>query len=272
MATVSEITRALAELTQPEEAPEWDPVGLQLGDPDAQVGSVAVCHEVNEEVVARLEEQPVDLLVTYHPLLFTPVNRLVTGRSAQARAYRLIRAGISLVVTHTDFDMAEGGTADSLAKVYQLLDVSPFGGDHVSPFGGDDVSPLGGAEESRVPPIGRVGDFDGSLGVLDAMTADAFGSNGLRVSGDRRTELEKLAVVPGSGASFIEAAAEVADALVTGDVSHHRAVRALDLGLAIVDPGHVATERPGMEALVRMVSEISDVTHDLTGIDPTTWS
>lgn len=254
--TVSEITRALADLTQPEQAAEWDPVGLQLGDPGAQVETVGVCHEVTEEVVEQLEQHPVDLLVTYHPLLFTPVNKLVSGRSAQARAYRLIRAGTSLVVTHTDFDMAEGGTADALARVYRLLDVAPFGGD----------------EESGMPAIGRVGDFEGSLGVLDAMTADAFGSNGLRVSGDRHTQLERVAVVPGSGGSFIDAAAEVADALVTGDVSHHQAVRALDLGLAIVDPGHIATERPGMKALVEMVSQVAEVTRDLTKIDPTTWS
>lgn len=254
--TVSEITKALSLFTQPETAAEWDPVGLQLGDPDAQVETVAVCHEVTEEVVDRLEEQPVDLLVTYHPLLFTPVNRLVSGRSAQARAYRLIRAGTALLVTHTDFDMAEGGTADSLARVYGLLDVKPFGED----------------EESGLPAIGRFGEFEGSLGVLDAMTADAFGSNGLRVSGDRHARLQRVAVVPGSGGSLIDAAAEVADALVTGDVSHHQAVRALDLGLAIVDPGHISTERPGMKALVRMVGEVADVTRDLTGIDPTTWS
>lgn len=256
MATVSELTRALAELTQPENAAVWDPVGLQLGDPDAPVGTVAVCHEVTEEVVSLLEEDPVDLLVTYHPLLFTPVNRLVSGRSAQARAYRLIRAGVNLVVTHTDFDVAKGGAADALARVYDLLDVADFGGD----------------EETGVPPIGRVGHFEGSLGVLDAMTADAFGSNGLRLSGDRYTELENVAVVPGSGADFIEAAAAVADALVTGDVPHHRAVLALDLGLAIVDPGHVATERPGMKALVGVVNEVFTVTRDLTSLDPTTWS
>ena len=256
VATVSELTRALAELTQPENAAGWDPVGLQLGDPDANVESVAVCHEVTEEVVSLLEEAPVDLLVTYHPLLFTPVNRLVSGRSAQARAYRLIKAGVNLVVTHTDFDMAQGGAADALARVYDLLDVTAFGGD----------------EEADVPPIGRVGHFEGNLGVLDAMTADTFGSNGLRVSGDRHTALENVAVVPGSGADFIDAAATVADALVTGDVPHHRAVRALDLGLAIVDPGHVATERPGMKALVAVVGQVAPVTRDLTSIDPTTWS
>lgn len=231
-------------------------MGLQLGDLTARVETVAVCHEVNEAVVAILEGEPVDLLITYHPLLFMPVNRLTSGRSAEARALRLIKQGINLVVAHTDFDAAPGGAADALAAVYQLRNVTAFGGD----------------EDSGFPAIGRVGEFEGTLGVLDARTVDAFGPNGLRLSGDRHTELDRVAVVPGSGADLIEAAVEVADALVTGDVPHHRAVRALDLGLAIVDPGHIATERPGMKALVRLVGEIATVTSDLTKIDPTTWS
>lgn len=255
VATVSEFTRSLAERTKPEVAASWDPVGLQLGDPEAEVGTVAVCHEVTEEVVTRLEDEPVDLLVTYHPLLFIPTNRLVSGRSAEARAFRLIRAGVSLLVTHTDFDAMEGGTADALARIYRLRNVVPFGAD----------------EETGAPAIGRVGEFDGNLGVLDAITSDAFGSNGLRISGDRDSDLQKVAVVPGSGSEFISEAAEVADALVTGDVSHHRAVRAADLGLAIVDPGHIATERPGMRALASLIGEMTDDVRDLTGIDPTTW-
>lgn len=254
--SVSEFTLSLADKTRSDRAAPWDPVGLQLGDPAAEIETVAVCHEVTEEVVARLEELPVDLLVTYHPLLFAPTNRLVDGRSAESRARRLIRLGVNLVVTHTDFDMVEGGAADSLAAVFGLREVLPFGED----------------EERGLLSIGRVGEFEGTLSVLDAMSSDAFGSNGLRVSGDRRWRLERVAVVPGSGAEFVEAAAELADALVTGDVSHHRAVRAADLGLAIVDPGHVATERPGMRALVDLVAEIFPVTQDLTGIDPTTWS
>lgn len=246
----------LADRTKPEVASSWDPVGLQLGDPETEIGTVAVCHEVTEEVVARLEDRPVDLLVTYHPLLFSPTNRLVSGRSAEARAFRLIRAGVSLLVTHTDFDAMQGGTADALAKIYRLRRVVAFGVD----------------EESGVPAIGRVGEFDGNLGVLDAMTSDAFGSNGLRISGDRDVQLERVAVLPGSGSGFIDEAAEIADALVTGDVSHHRAVRAMDLGLAIVDPGHIATERPGMRALVSLIGEIADDVRDLTVLDPTTWS
>lgn len=254
--TVAEIAQAIAERTHPEATPDWDPVGLQLGDPETEVDSIAVCHEVTDDVVAHLVGAPVDLLVTYHPLLFTPTNRILAGRSAGARSYRLISAGITLLVTHTDFDAAPGGMAESLASFFELRDIQEFGGD----------------EASNLAAIGRWGHFEGSLGTIDAMLTDVFGPIGMRITGDRRTQVDTVAVVPGSGESFIEAAAEVAQVLVTGDVSHHRAVTARDLGLAIADPGHVATERPGMTALLTLVAETSglDVV-DLTGIDPQTW-
>jgi dinuclear metal center YbgI/SA1388 family protein len=255
--TVQEIAESLAVRTRRDRAAEWDPVGLQLGDPEARVGAVAVCHEVNDEVLALVEASPPDLLVTYHPLLFTATTRLLAGRSAGARAYRLISQGVNLLVTHTDFDAAPGGAADALATFFGLLYVQSFGGD----------------PETGVPPIGRYGSFEGSLATIDAMLSDAFGPMGLRISGDdREAVVPTVAVVPGSGSDFIPAAAEVAGVLVTGDVGHHRAVAARDLGLDIVDPGHTATERPGMMALVSLVAEVAGVTVvDLTGVDPQTW-
>ncbi len=254
--SVNDIAVALAARTRPEETPDWDPAGLQLGDPDAPVSTVGVCHEVTEQVVARVEERPVDLLVSYHPLLFAPTNRLLAGRSAGARSYRLIRAGVDLLITHTDFDSAPGGTADALAAFFHLRDVRPFGEDAAS----------------GLPAIGRVGEFEGTIGTIDAMLANEFGPTGLRVSGDRGRAVTAVAVVPGSGSSLIDEAAELADVLVTGDVSHHRTVAAADLGLAIVDPGHIVTERPGMKALVEMVREVADAdVVDLTDIDPRTW-
>lgn len=253
--TVADVAGALAERTRPERAASWDPVGVQLGDPESTVKTVGVCHEVTEEILSLIVADPVDLLVTYHPLLFTPTNRLVAGRSAESRALRLIRADVCLLVTHTDFDAAPGGTADTLAHVFGLLDIQPFGCD----------------EESGLADIGRVGERDTTVGALDAMASDVFGHTGLRVTGDRQRRIGRVAVVPGSGAGFVEPAAEVADALVTGDVPHHGTVLASDLGLAVIDPGHAATERPGMTALVDLVGQIIPVTHDLTDLDPTTW-
>lgn len=216
---------------------------------------VGVCHEVTESVVAAIEKEKVDLLVTYHPLLFHPVTRLVAGRSPTARAFRLVRAGTALLVTHTDFDAAPGGTADALAVRLRLRDIEPFGGD----------------EPEGVPPIGRLGVFGETLQTLRARVTDTLGSNGLRVSGDPDRVLDRVVVVPGSGADFVEQAGLVADAIVTGDVSHHRTVAALDLDLAVVDPGHIATERPGMIALVALVADVVPELMDLTDLDPETW-
>ena len=254
--TVAAIAASLAEKTKPQLAASWDPVGLQLGDPEAAVAKIGVCHEVTEPVIESLRGEPVDLLVTYHPLLFAKTNRVVAGRSAEARAFTLIQLGVSLLVAHTDFDAAPGGMADSLAAVFKLRDVEAFGGD----------------DEAGEPAIGRIGVFEGTLAVVDAMAADTFGSSGLRVSGDPDRQIERLAVVPGSGSSFIEAAARVADALVTGDVGHHRVVAARDLHLDIIDPGHTATERPGIGSLVQMVMASTDLeVTDLTDFDPQTW-
>ncbi len=255
MKTVAEVVAEMATRTRPENAAEWDPVGLQLGDPRKELSTVGICHEVTEAVVSAVESAPVDLLVSYHPLLFAPTRRVVAGRSAEARAFRLIRAGVALLVAHTDWDAAPGGAAESLADAIGLGDVRSFGG---------------GEEEVA---IGRVGKLTGTLAVVDARISDLLGASGLRVHGDRTAQISSVAVVPGSGASFIEAAAEVADVLVTGDVPHHRAVRALDLGLAIVDPGHTATERPGIAALYDLVASIDGVEAvDWTEFDPKTWS
>ncbi|MGH8959019.1 MAG: Nif3-like dinuclear metal center hexameric protein [Acidimicrobiia bacterium] len=107
-------------------AAAWDPYGLQLGDPGAEVRRLGVCHEVTSEVLERASD--VDLLITYHPLLFKPLNRLLAGPGPQGRAHQLIRSGVNLAVVHTAWDAAEGGTSDALGAMVGLSEVEAFGG------------------------------------------------------------------------------------------------------------------------------------------------
>ena len=255
--SVADVLASLAETIRPETAAHWDPVGLQIGDPEAGVELIGVCHEVTEDVVLAIEAAPVDLLITYHPLLFAPVNRLLDGRSPVARAMRLLRAEVNVVVVHTDFDAAPGGAADSLADALGL----------------DDTVPFGANEYEGLPDVGRVGSHRGSLGDLAHLVAQSLGSSSQRVSGDTSHAVHRVAVVPGSGSDLITQASQLADALITGDVSHHKAVAALDAGLSVIDPGHIATERPGLASLVTMTRSLEDVeVVDLTHLDPQTWA
>jgi dinuclear metal center YbgI/SA1388 family protein len=76
----------------------------------------------------------------------------------------------------------------------------------------------------------------------------ALGLAHLRVAGPTEREVATVAVCGGSGASLLTAAAG-ADVFVTGDVKYHEALEAADIGLALVDAGHFATERPVVEAV-----------------------
>lgn len=93
-----------------------------------------------------------------------------------------------------------------------------------------------------------------------------------RVAGAGIKEISSVAVVPGSGGSFIAAVAGSVDVIVTGDVNHHTAQAALSKGTAIVDCGHAPSERPGMAGLVAAVGDLGCETVDLTTINTDPWS
>lgn len=121
--------------------------------------------------------------------------------------------------------------------------------------------------------VGRVGRLakSSSLDDFSEGVGTALDSS-VRFAGKAATRVERVAVVPGSGSSLIGAAAQAGvDVLVTGDVSHHRAVEALSSGLAIVDAGHAATERPGIGKLYSLVTKLFDDVVDLTDHDPSPW-
>lgn len=67
---------------------------------------------------------------------------------------------------------------------------------------------------------------------------------------DAGTPVERVGVCPGSGASLVEAAiADGCTCFVTGEMSHHEALAALDAGCNVVLAGHTNTERPYMPTL-----------------------
>lgn len=352
VAQILEVVDTVAPLAR---AAGWDPVGLQLGDPSASAGRVGVCHEVTPEVVAAATAADLDVLISYHPLLFRPTTRIVAGSGPAGRAYELLRRGVAVIVVHTAADANAGGCADSLAEILGLADVRPFAplwpadaskiitfvpaadvgrvrdamaatgagvigrysscsfetsgrgsfvpGDGAAPVAGvvghmshedevrlEMIAPAGRvdaavaalvsahpydeaaydvvATRSNAGFLGRYGALTTTVDSLAELVADRLGSTP-RVAG--AGEVTSVAVIPGSGGDFVEAAASVADVVVTGDVSHHRARAALDHGCAVIDPGHAATERPGVASLyASLAAELGSVV-DLTEVPASPW-
>lgn len=230
-----------------------DPVGLQLGGADRDAGKVAVCHEVSDAVVDRAIALRIRTLISYHPLLFVPTTALVDGQSAEGRALRIAEAGMSLVVVHTAMDVAQPGTGDALLSALGFRTSGSFGRHN------DDDQ-----------PIGRTALLDTPLSAAEIVTSVEKVTGRPTRAALTEATITTVAVLPGSGAFAIEQAAPIADVLITGDVSHHRAGRAIELGLMIVDAGHAATERPGVASLYDAVYEhVHDA--ELIDDDPTPW-
>lgn len=98
--------------------------------------------------------------------------------------------------------------------------------------------------------FGRLSDRR-TLAELAGMVKTALNVPWVRVAGDPGQRVSKVAVVPGSAGSFVgKAAFAGAEVLVGGDLDYHEVREALDAGMAVIDPGHYASEVLALPSLV----------------------
>lgn len=73
MPRVADITDYLESIAPRCWAFDWDPVGLQIGSPDAPADRILVALDVNQTSLALAEERDSQLLVIHHPLIWKPI-------------------------------------------------------------------------------------------------------------------------------------------------------------------------------------------------------
>lgn len=117
-----------------------------------------------------------------------------------------------------------------------------------------DVYPL------RAPPgpgEGRVGELPAPVPLLDLarQVRSLLPTTGMQVVGDDAQPIRRVAIVCGAGGELLgDALRAKADVLLTGEARFHDAWTARAAGLALLLPGHHATERPGVEELARLLA------------------
>src|SRR5215207_41963 len=131
-----------------------------------------------------------------------------------------------------------------------------------------DLYPVDGRPEGC--GYGRVGTLPGLLApeeLRDLVSASLGFPASLVAVSDPERGIERVAVLGGSGGSFIrEAAASSADAYVTGDLDYHDALLAESLGLVAIDAGHAATELPSLAPLARRLGELVNVPVEVSSV------
>lgn len=124
--TVNDVLRALDERFPFAHCADWDNVGILLGDPDAPVRSVLIALDATPSVIARLRRRPADLLVTHHPVVFTPLKSIRPDPGPSAAAFALLQMGVAVISAHTNADVAPRGVSHAMARRLRLRGIRPL--------------------------------------------------------------------------------------------------------------------------------------------------
>ena len=99
---------------------EGDKIGLQIGRLNKKISNVMIALDVLEEVVDEAIDNNVELIIAHHPLIYRPLQKLVTDTATGRIIEKLIKHDIAVYAAHTNLDVAEGGVNDMLADALKL--------------------------------------------------------------------------------------------------------------------------------------------------------
>ena len=242
MTKVKEIGAFLEAFAPVQLAEDWDNVGLLVGDNEAEVAKVMTCLTITPDSAREAIEGGVGMIVAHHPLPFHSFKRVTTDNTPGRLLWQLIQAGIAIYSPHTAFDSAAAGINQRLAEGLGLADTVP-------------LAPL--PDEPGGLGAGRRGRFSEPKSLLDfvAQVKNFLQIESLQVVGQADSQIQFPAVACGSAGQFLATAKQSGcDALVTGETNFHTCLEAEAGGIALVLPGHYASERFAVEALADVLS------------------
>jgi GTP cyclohydrolase I len=246
---LKDILRLLEDMIPSQVSEDWDNTGLQVGDPSQEIGKIFLALDPTHHAIKEAGKRNAQLLLTHHPLIFKPLTSLNRGIPPGDVIFEAMEMRISIISSHTNLDVIDGGINDMLAGLLRLHDV-------------DILDPKGGLNTSRVG-LGRIGYLPEPVRLrsLSILAKSIFGNDSIKIVGRKDRVIKRIAVVGGSGGNLVRKAwRQGADLLITGDVRHHEALEARSLGLALMDAGHFYTERAALklfaESLERRFKEM----------------
>ena len=101
---LKEIYENLNKIAPFEYQEEWDNSGLLIGDMNAEVNRILVTLDVTDEVVEQAIAAKADLIISHHPLIFSPVSKINSEDFITARVLKLANNKINYIAMHTNMD------------------------------------------------------------------------------------------------------------------------------------------------------------------------
>ena len=241
MITIQHLCDFLTEFAPPQLAEDWDNVGLLVGDASRPASKLITCLTVTPASAEEAVQAGAQLIVTHHPLPFRAFKQITAQSTPGRLLLTLISAGVAIYSPHTAFDSAAAGINQRLAEGLGL----------------ESIEPLIPSSEQPALGAGRRGQLrhPQTIAELAQRVKDLLHVRQLQMVGSSTQSIRSVAVACGSAGQLLSAAhANGCELFVTGETSFHTCLEAQALGMALLLPGHYASERFAVEQLAQVLA------------------
>lgn len=171
----------------------------------------------------------VDLIIAHHPIIFKAIKNIKEDNVLGKKLIKLIKNNISVYCLHTNLDSTLGGLNDYVLEKLEIKESKILDFEENSNFG-----------------IGRIYTLDKKINLEDYIEKlkEKLEIKNLRlISNDLNKEIKKIALINGSAMSYWrKAKLKNVDLFITGDITYHDALDALENNLSVIDFGHFESE------------------------------
>ena len=215
----------MEEIAPTEAYKDVDNSGPQVFSGGQDIDKVLVCLEMNMSVLMEAADVNADLILTHHPLIYTPQSVIDYDDFPGRYIQWAINLGLSVYSAHLSFDFAPEGNNAYLAKLLGLVDIE-----------------TGSMEKAWIGQLPEPMTFGQAF--AHVVQALHLPENYIRCVDGGRPEIRTVGLCTGAGGSFIPDAVKAGcDLFITGDLKLHEAQYAKASRICVIDAGHYGTEK-----------------------------
>ena len=113
---LSEIISKLENKFPKQNAESWDNVGLLIGNRENEIKKIQISLDVTMKVIENAIKNNVDLIISHHPFIFSPVKDINSDSIIGRKILKLIENKIAVYSLHTNLDSTIFGLNDLVGE------------------------------------------------------------------------------------------------------------------------------------------------------------
>ena len=216
---------------------EWDNTGLQIGDENKNINKILVALDVTTQTVEEAIKNRCDLILSHHPFMFNPINKIDTSTPKGLLIEKIIKNDISVYSAHTNMDISLKGLNYYMAWKLGLKKIKPLDKTDEEIIDGKAL-PVG---------LGAYGSYDSPMKMDEflSLVKNVYGTNVLKVSENYNQfdTVKEIALCTGGGIDLLNKVKErELKVYITSDGKYHNVQEYYDNGILLIQIGHYDAE------------------------------